>query len=115
MRLALLTLLAALLAACGDDAPTSAAIVQATPQINFQPGQVEIAQNGAVTWEFGAVPHNVFFTPGTVGRPQDITGLNTNTSIARTFATLGTFQYECGLHPGMRGTVVVRRGDNGGY
>ena len=59
------------------------------------------------------MPHNVFFTQGTAGPPQD-TGLNTNTSIARTFATLGTFQYECGLY-GHAGTVIVRRGDNGGY
>lgn len=71
---------------------------------------MRVGPNGTITWEFGAVPHNVTFA-ATPGRPADIAGFNTNTSIARTFTTTGTFAYECTIHPGMRGSVVVTPDD----
>jgi plastocyanin len=42
------------------------------------------------------------------GAPADIPGINANTSVARTFTTPGSYQYDCHIHPGMRGTVVVQ-------
>lgn len=107
-------LLASFAIACSDDsndpaAPSDtpqSAVVQATPQITFTPGQVTVDLGGTVTWNFGSVPHNVSFDDA-VGTPQNITGLNSNTSSSRTFDTAGTFGYECTIHPGMRGTVVV--------
>ncbi len=108
MRITLWAGLVTVLAACSDD-PTSpppvVGVVQATPGLTFQPSQATIRVNRMITWEFGAVPHNVTFT-AVAGRPADIP-VNTNTSIARTFATSGTFSYQCTIHPGMRGTVVV--------
>lgn len=107
-------LLASLAVACSSDSDEPAgpsgtpqsAVVQATPQITFTPAQVTIQSGGTVTWQFGSVPHNLFFedAPGT---PQDIPGFNSNTSFSRTFDTEGTFDYECMIHPGMRGSVVV--------
>ena len=41
------------------------------------------------------------------GAPDAIPGTNANTSVPRTFATAGTFEYDCHIHPGMKGTVVV--------
>jgi plastocyanin len=51
--------------------------------------------------------HNVTFIIVN-GRPADISGSNANTTIARTFATAGTFGYVCTLHAGMTGTVIVQ-------
>jgi hypothetical protein len=33
--------------------------------------------------------------------------VNTNTSVQRTFAAAGVYNYNCHIHPGMHGTVVV--------
>jgi uncharacterized protein YjdB len=79
--------------------------VEATPNITFDPGSVDIARGGTVTWAFGFVTHNVTFG-GTIGAPASI-GNTSNASAARTFNTAGTFNYECTIHPGMRGVVVV--------
>lgn len=108
-------LLALLVVGCSEDDPAGpnddtnppqGAAVQATPAITFSPGQIGIAAGEAVTWEFQSVAHNVFFD-ATAGRPGDIPGFNSGSSISRTFGTAGTFDYECRIHPGMRGTVVV--------
>jgi plastocyanin len=37
----------------------------------------------------------------------NITGVNANTSVTRTFDTAGTFTYTCHIHPYMQGKVVV--------
>jgi plastocyanin len=81
------------------------ASVAATPSITFNPAVVDIAAGGTVTWDFGSLTHNVTFDAAT-GRPANITA-STNTSVARTFATAGTFSYQCTIHPGMTGTVNV--------
>jgi uncharacterized protein YjdB len=79
--------------------------VNAREDIVFSPESVDIARGGTVTWVFGGVTHNVTFT-STTGAPAGI-GNTTNASATRTFATAGTFNYECTIHAGMRGTVVV--------
>jgi plastocyanin len=110
-------LVAAFLLACGGGSASSttappgpapnAATVQATPAIAFSPGTTRIAAGGTVTFAFGALAHNVFFRAQS-GAPADIPGINANTSVARTFTTPGSYQYDCHIHPGMRGTVVVQ-------
>jgi plastocyanin len=42
------------------------------------------------------------------GAPEDIVGVNTSTIISRTFSTVGTFPYQCTIHSGMTGSVVVQ-------
>jgi plastocyanin len=111
-----LALLAASMAcACVSGAPSSsdpppatshASTVQALPSSTFSPGSVTIAVGDTVTFAFGAVPHNVFFDRA-AGAPADIPGTNSNTSARRIFSTAGRYTYDCHLHPGMRGTVVV--------
>jgi plastocyanin len=90
----------------------TAATVNATPAIAFTPASVNLAVGGTVTFAFGAVGHNVFFDGAPAGAPAPIDGVNANTNVQRTFATAGTYNYNCHIHPGMHGTIVV--GTNAG-
>jgi plastocyanin len=66
---------------------------------------VDISATGTVTWSFGQLAHNVTFG-AQAGAPQNI-GDSVNSDVPRTFNTTGTFGYNCTIHPGMSGTVVV--------
>lgn len=110
------TVLVALLTGCSNGDPTTssqlpdgpkAATVRATPQIAFDPSTITVAVNQELSWEFDSVPHNVLFAD-LQGRPADIPGFNMNVTVTRIFHSEGTFPYECGIHPGMSGTVVVQ-------
>jgi plastocyanin len=88
----------------GSSFPSIAEVI-AGADATFQPGTVEIAIGGTVTWTFQALAHNVTFA-ATTGAPSNI-GNNSNTQVSRTFNTLGTFVYDCTLHGGMTGRVIV--------
>jgi plastocyanin len=107
----------ALLSACGGSAPSTVtapppgpppmtATVNATPAIAFNPTPVNIAQGGTVTFAFGSVAHNVYFDAA-AGAPADIPGNNASANVSRTFMSAGTYVYNCHIHPGMSGTIVV--------
>lgn len=112
-RILLGGLLAAIaLAACGQEQPAAPAPAPPTPAVvymnpnSFSPFAVTIKVGESVTFEFPSLAHNVIFAKKT-GAPADIP-TTTNRSIARTFNTAGTFPYDCTLHPGMSGEVIVR-------
>ncbi|MES2359201.1 MAG: plastocyanin/azurin family copper-binding protein [Gemmatimonadota bacterium] len=122
MHLGNLTLATAVLAAglvgCGSSGASGSgtmgppgpspqtATVAATAQLAFSPNAVTIAPGGTVTFAFGTVGHAVKFDTGT-NPPGDITGVNANTSISRTFSTAGTYTFHCTIHPQMTGTIIV--------
>lgn len=65
-----------------------------------------IGVGGEVTWTWdGGVNHNVNSTgsPSFTDSPTQNSG-----NYIRIFGTVGTYQYQCGLHPGMTGRIVVR-------
>jgi len=104
---ALLTAAAGLIVGCTNDPIPDEAKVTATDNMVFSPMTVVIKPGGTVTFVFHDVGHTVLFDPGVSGAPEDITGTSTNIEVQRTFATLGTFNYHCTLHPGMVGRVIV--------
>lgn len=87
---------------------TTADVVVSGGGTSFSPDTVKIAVNGSVTWTFtsgGNSPHNVTFgTPPAGGN----IGNTTTGAATRTFPTAGRFTYQCTLHAGMTGAVVVR-------
>jgi plastocyanin len=83
----------------GDLAATVSA-----PQFSFDPASVDVARGGTVTWTLGPVPHNVTFASG--AGPQDIPTWSDGSN-SRAFPESGTFSYQCTVHSGMSGMVVV--------
>ncbi|MEA3245115.1 MAG: plastocyanin/azurin family copper-binding protein [Gemmatimonadota bacterium] len=73
----------------------------------FDPTTLTIPKGTTVTFTFQSVGHNVYFDAVT-GAPPNIPDVTANASVTRTFSTSGTFGYECHVHPGMRGTIVVQ-------
>ena len=90
-----------------------AATVNATSSNAFTPANVAIGVGGTVTFAFGDVAHNVFFDNSPAGAPDSIPGANANMMAARTFTTPGTFEFDCHIHPGMKGTVIVSNTSSG--
>jgi plastocyanin len=80
--------------------------VFARPDQTFNPRTVTVRQGGTVEWDFGSLAHTVLFEQ-VQGRPEDIFEPSANKTDSRCFGTAGTFQYQCGIHDGMDGTVIV--------
>lgn len=104
------TLIVAGLAACGKDDSSSPTpegpVVRATTANVFTPAQLTVDVGDQVTWIFGAVAHDVVFNM-VAGAPANIEA-TAGRNVARTFSTAGTFPYQCTLHDGMTGSVVVQ-------
>jgi plastocyanin len=90
----------------GPNPPAGADQINAKPSLAFDPATLTTKVGHVVTFAFGSVGHNVFFDTA-AGAPANITGVNANTSVTRTFDTAGTFTYTCHIHPYMQGRVVV--------
>jgi plastocyanin len=88
----------------GGDPPTASNAIGVTNNV-FTPAAVQVAPGTTVTWTWSsqASDHNVTFPDG-VNSPTQ----GASSTFRRTFATAGTFNYQCTLHPGMTGRVVVQ-------
>ena len=89
----------------GGGGGLAANTVQALTSSQFNPVTLNVSQNTVVTFIFFATTHNVTFDPVT-GRPANVPN-SANTSVTRAFTTQGTFTFQCTLHSGMTGSVVV--------
>lgn len=85
-------------------APTSAT-VEMLPD-RFLPYEIVLRQNGSINFVFPALAHNVIWERVRPGAPTDI-GTTSSATVARSFPTVGVFDYVCTLHAGMIGKVVV--------
>lgn len=70
----------------------------------FEPATLTVKAGTKVTWEnYDDSPHSIV-SPRAGFRSR---ALDTEDTAAFTFATPGTFDYICGLHPQMKGTISV--------
>ncbi len=86
------------------DAPTSTDVAMAPA--SFIPFESVVKVGGTVRFFFTAIDHNVIWNPRLPASPADIL-VTTNATVLRTFPTVGVFPFECTVHPGMIGRVVV--------
>ena len=73
----------------------------------FTPATITVAAGTRVTWtNRDDIPHSIVGP----GQPPGFKSLalDTEESFAHVFDRPGTYAYFCGLHPHMKGTVVVR-------
>ena len=71
----------------------------------FGPSKLSVAPGYAVTWTNGDdSPHQVTFTKDQQRSPILVKGQ----SHSHTFPSAGTYDYICGLHPNMKGSVEVK-------
>ena len=87
--------------------PSDANVVASSGDYVFTPNRVAITRGGSVTWTFGGLEHTVTFSQ-TAGAPASISSGGYSTAVSRTFQTPGNFTYNCTIHAGMSGQVVVR-------
>ncbi|HEX6459945.1 MAG TPA: plastocyanin/azurin family copper-binding protein [Thermoleophilaceae bacterium] len=78
--------------------------------IQFNPKTVTVKTGSTVEWvNDDSVSHDVTKTLGPGPKFQSGTGdLASGDTYKVTFHTAGTVKYECTVHPGMTGTVVVK-------
>jgi plastocyanin len=95
----------AALAAGGAGAATAKTVT--LKDIAFSPASLKVSRGTKVVFAFrdGSTVHNVRST----GRTRFKTISNRSSgSVTRTFTRAGTYRYQCTLHPGMTGRIVVR-------
>ncbi len=77
-----------------------------TPGLSFDPSSLVVVAGDTVTWEFSGAVHNVTFVsrapPG-----GNIPDQQTGSAVNRVFPDAGTFAYDCTIHSGMSGEIVV--------
>jgi plastocyanin len=86
--------------------PGSSTVTVTTPNETFSPATVNLAAGGTVVWQISGATHNVTFA-GTAPAGGNIPDTSPGNSASRTFATAGTYNYQCTRHSGMSGIVVV--------
>jgi plastocyanin len=93
----------------GPTPPGTAALIDTVfmPGDVFSPPSLTLQKGGTVWFDFPARAHNVIFSRRIEGAPADIQPTSSRL-VSRTFANAGTFPYDCTLHPGMTGEIVVR-------
>jgi plastocyanin len=76
----------------------------AIDNFTFKPGTVTVPVGTRIVWENDDdIPHSIVETTGKFHSPA----LDTEDKFSFTFDKAGTFEYFCGLHPHMKGKVVV--------
>ena len=106
----LLVLLLVISAGCGGGGATTGTTtatgkVVIISDLTFSPATLTIDAGNAVTWtNQEGIIHTVVSDTGLFESGSMVR----NATFSHTFNTAGTYTYHCGLHPEMKGTVIVR-------
>ena len=95
-------------AVVATSAPTSAPSAKVTiDNFSFTPAELTITAGQTVTWiNHDDVPHTVISRKPDRSLKSD--ALDTDETYKHTFATAGTYDYFCSVHPHMTGRVIVK-------
>jgi amicyanin len=86
------------------EAPPVAGTAVNITNFAFAPATLAVKVGDTVTWtNKDEEPHNVVAEDGSFRSP----GMDANATYSFTFTKAGSFDYRCGIHPFMRGSVVV--------
>lgn len=77
---------------------------------SFAPPSIVVGVGDSVTWEIAGATHNVTFTTALRPAGGDIPDTPAGSAVSRTFTGPGVYAYECTIHSGMIGEVVVQSG-----
>jgi plastocyanin len=90
----------------GQDTKPVATTTVTISDFAFSPADIAVKKGDTVTWTNNdAAAHNVAETDGRDGPKSG--NLNKGESYSFTFNDVGTFKYNCSIHPQMTGTVTV--------
>jgi plastocyanin len=90
-----------------SDAPKRAATEVVIDNFTFEPPMLTINAGAEVTWiNHDDVPHTA--TSSTKPRVFDSGTLDTDQRFSHVFATPGTYDYFCAVHPKMTGRIIVK-------
>ncbi|MBI4232639.1 cupredoxin family copper-binding protein [Candidatus Peregrinibacteria bacterium] len=71
----------------------------------FSLSTIEVTLGSKVTWtNQDQAPHSIVSQDGTLSSPN----LKQGESFDFTFDSAGTYDYSCGIHPSMKGQVIVK-------
>jgi plastocyanin len=114
MRPRSLLLLAVLAAGCGANEVATPPpgggpnVVDAVGVTSWSPSTITVKAGDAVQFRNSSgTTHNVTFDQNVAGQPDNV-GNFASATRSVTFTTPGTYTFHCGIHPVMRGTVVVQ-------
>jgi|GEM_PF-574704 len=84
-------------------APIAAPKLVTLQSLSFRPANLMIRKGETVRWmNKESAPHTI------ISDPFKSETLNMNESFSFTFNEVGTFAYSCGIHPAMKGTIIVK-------
>ena len=90
--------------ALADDPPATPATLVTIDNFAFTPATLTVKLGTKVTFvNHDDIPHSIVSVPGKFRSHA----LDTDQSFEYTFATAGDFDYFCGLHPHMKGKIIV--------
>jgi amicyanin len=89
-----------------DSPPPQGGTAVAISDFKFNPATLTVPAGTTVTWtNQDEEPHTIAAKDGSFHSP----GMDTHATYSFTFATPGSYDYICSIHPFMTGTVVVTK------
>lgn len=87
----------------GNDSAISNSYNIAIENFSFKPTEIDIKKGDTVTWtNQDSAPHKI------LGDIFQSDSLAKGQSFSFVFNSAGTFDYICGIHPSMKGTIIVQ-------